>query len=73
MTDLFVTESNNQAKQAAYAAVERLKPEPTSLVEYQSRGHVIVIANSQAVVTNLDALESLGWANQSTYKRDYSV
>jgi len=60
MTDLFVSESKIQAREAAYAAVEKLKPQPTSVVEYKSRGHVIVIANSQAVVTNLDALESLG-------------
>ena len=64
MTDLFVSESKIQAKEAAYAAVEKLKPQPTSLVEYKSRGHVIVIANSQAMVANLDALESLGGPNQ---------
>ncbi|MFW2438373.1 MAG: hypothetical protein ACN4GR_03270, partial [Arenicellales bacterium] len=49
MTDLFVTDSKNQAKQVAYAAVERLKPEPTSLVEYQSRGHVVIIAATEAL------------------------
>ncbi len=49
MTGLFATKSNIQAKQAAYAAVEKLKPEPTSLVEYQSRGHVVIIADSRSI------------------------
>ncbi len=49
MTDLFVSESKLQAKEAAYAAVEKLKPQPTSLVEYQSRGHVVIIANSEVL------------------------
>ena len=49
MTGLFATQSNTQAKQAAYAAVEKLKPEPTSLVEYQSRGHVVIIADSRSI------------------------
>jgi len=64
MTDLFVTEANTKAREAAYAAVAQLKPEPTSVVEYSSRGHVIVIANSHAVVENLEALESLGGPNK---------
>ena len=46
MTDLFVSESKTQAKEAAYAAVEKLKPQPTSVVEYKSRGHVVIIAAS---------------------------
>ena len=45
MTDLFVSESKTQAKQAAYTAVQKLKPESTSLIEYKSRGHVVVIGN----------------------------
>ncbi|GAA0407286.1 4Fe-4S binding protein [Cocleimonas flava] len=47
MTDLFVSESKIQAKQAAYAAVEKLNPQPTSVVEYKSRGHVVIIAASE--------------------------
>ncbi len=49
MTDLFVTESKTQAKQAAYDAVAQLKPESTSLVEYQSRGHVVAIGDSETL------------------------
>ncbi len=49
MTDLFVSENKIQAKEMAYAAVEKLKPQPTSVVEYQSRGHVVIIAASSIV------------------------
>ncbi len=49
MTGVFATQSNIQAKQAAYAAVEQLKPQATSLVEYQSRGHVVIIADSKTL------------------------
>ena len=49
MTDLFVSESKTQAKQAAYAAVQQLKPESTSLVEYKSRGHVVIIGDSKVL------------------------
>ena len=49
MTDLFVSESKTQAKQAAYAAVEKLKPESTSLIEYKSRGHVVIIGNAKVL------------------------
>ena len=59
MSELFVTESNNRAQEIAYAAVAKLKPESTSLVEYRSRGHVIIIANSEALIAN-DELENLG-------------
>jgi len=59
MTDLFVSESKTQAKQAAYAAVEQLKPESTSLVEYKSRGHVVVIGDSNAVALLGDLPEPL--------------
>lgn len=57
MTDLFVSESKTQAKQVAYAAVQKLKPESTSLVEYKSRGHVVIIGSSKilALVGTLPA------------------
>jgi len=59
MTDLFVSESKTKAKQAAYAAVEELKPESTSLVEYKSRGHVVVIGDSNALSLLGDLAEPL--------------
>jgi len=59
MTDLFVSESKTQAKQAAYAAVEQLKPESTSLVEYKSRGHVVVIGDAEAIASLGDLPEPL--------------
>ncbi len=59
MTDLFVSESKSKAQQAAYAAVQQLKPESTSLVEYQSRGHVVVIGDSNAISMLGDLPESL--------------
>jgi len=49
MTDLFVSESKTQAKQAAYTAVQKLKPESTSLIEYKSRGHVVIIGDSKVL------------------------
>ena len=51
MTDLFVSESKTQAKQAAYAAVQILKPESTSLIEYKSRGHVVVIGDAKTIAS----------------------
>lgn len=59
MTDLFVSESKTQAKQAAYAAVQKLKPESTSLVEYKSRGHVVVIGDSTVIASLGDFPEPL--------------
>lgn len=47
----FMTESIRQAQEKAYAAVEKLKAEPTAVVEYQSRGHVILIGDSQALAS----------------------
>ncbi|MEH6456761.1 MAG: 4Fe-4S binding protein [Cocleimonas sp.] len=49
MTDLFVSESKTQAKTVAYEAVQKLKPESTSLIEYKSRGHVVVIGDAKAL------------------------
>lgn len=49
MSDLFATEASIKAREVAYAAVAKLKPESTSLIEYQSRGHVIIIANAEAL------------------------
>ncbi|MEJ2590194.1 MAG: 4Fe-4S binding protein [Candidatus Thiodiazotropha sp.] len=42
-------ESNRQAKSAALAAMERLSIEATGMVEYQSRGRVVVIGDNQAL------------------------
>ncbi len=53
MSDVFATQSNSDARKVAYAAVAKLKPESTSLIEYQSRGHVLIIAGSEE-------LEALG-------------
>ncbi|MGK0272426.1 MAG: ferredoxin [Cocleimonas sp.] len=49
MTDLFVSESKTQAKEAAYAAVQLLKPKSTPLIEYKSRGKVVVIGDSKVI------------------------
>jgi len=49
MSDSFASPEKIQAREVAYAAVEKLKPEATSIVEYQSRGHVVVIGDSQAL------------------------
>ena len=59
MTDLFVSESKAQAKQTAYAAVQKLKPESTSLIEYKSRGHVVIIGDSKAIALVSDLPEPL--------------
>ena len=48
MSDSFATIEKIKARDAAYFAVEKLKPESTSLVEYQSRGHVVVIGDAEA-------------------------
>ena len=49
MSDSCVSESKNTARQLAYEAVDKLTPESTSVVEYQSRGHVVVIGDTQAI------------------------
>lgn len=49
MTDSFASTEKVKAREIAYAAVAELKPEPTSVVEYQSRGHVVVIGDSTAL------------------------
>ncbi len=59
MTDLFVSESKTQAKQAAYNAVQKLKPESTSLIEYKSRGHVVIIGDSKVLASVGDLTEPL--------------
>jgi len=51
MTDSFASVEKMKASQAAYAAVDKLKPQTTSIVEYQSRGHVVVIGDSHAIET----------------------
>ena len=49
MSDSFTSKEKIHARDAAYLAVEKLKPESTSLVEYRSRGHVIIIGDSDLV------------------------
>ncbi|MEE9309621.1 MAG: 4Fe-4S binding protein [Cocleimonas sp.] len=49
MSDSFASAEKTQAREIAYEAVAKLKPEATSVVEYQSRGHVIIIGDSQAI------------------------
>lgn len=49
MTDSFASVEKLKASKAAYAAVKMLKPETTSIVEYQSRGKVIIIGDTQAI------------------------
>lgn len=49
MTDSFASAKKLTASKAAYAAVEILKPEATSIVEYQSCGHVAIIGDSQSL------------------------
>jgi len=50
MSDFFASPEKIQARETAYRAIETLKPEATSVVEYQSRGHVVIIANAQALL-----------------------
>lgn len=64
MSDLFVTENKNKAREIAYATVAKLTPESTSLIEYQSRGHVIIIANTEAILAN-DEIEHLSDSSRS--------
>ena len=45
--DHFASEGKQHAKQVAYTAVEKLKPSTTSVVEYRSKGHVLIIADAQ--------------------------
>jgi len=45
----FASENSIKAREVAYVAIEKLKPETTSVVEYQSRGHVVVIGDTQAL------------------------
>lgn len=49
MTDSFASMSTLKAQDAAYAAVEILHPESTSVVEYSSSGHVVIIGNSSSI------------------------
>lgn len=73
----FASASNIEARDIAYAAIEKLKPEATSVVEYQSRGQVVVIGDTQAL-KNLGELpknlskEVLEYKGQSP-KSDISI
>ena len=59
MTDSFASTEKRKASKAAYAAVEQLKTQATSIVEYQSRGHVIVIGTPQTLQKLGDLAEGL--------------
>jgi ferredoxin len=59
MSDSFASAEKIKAREIAYEAVAKLKPEATSVVEYQSRGHVVVIGDSQAIELFGDLPESL--------------
>ncbi len=59
MSDSFASAEKMQAREIAYEAVAKLKPDATSVVEYQSRGHVIIIADSQALKRFGDLPEGL--------------
>lgn len=56
----FVTESIRQAQEKAYATVKMLKTESTATVTYQSRGHVILIGDSEALMNFGELPESQG-------------
>lgn len=49
MSDSFASTEKIKAREVAYQAVAKLKPEATSVVEYQSLGHVVIIGDSQAL------------------------
>ncbi len=49
MSNTFTTADHIKAKEAAYAAIHNIKSAETSLVEYQSRGHVAIIGEVQAI------------------------
>jgi len=49
MTDSFASTHTLKAQDSAYAAVEMLNPESTSLVEYTSRGHVVIIGDAESI------------------------
>ena len=57
MSDTFSSPGRATAQSAAYAAVQELKNQPTSIVEYQSKGRVLVIGdtNALAAIDNLPA------------------
>jgi ferredoxin len=55
MSDAFSSADRAAAQSAAYAAVQELKNQPTSIVEYQSKGRVIVIGDTNALAA-LDKL-----------------
>ena len=49
MSDSFASVEKKAAREAAYMAVEKLKPEATSVIEYQSQGHVAIIGDTTAI------------------------
>ncbi|MFT5275668.1 MAG: ferredoxin [Saprospiraceae bacterium] len=59
MTDSFASNQKNSAREAAYAAVEVLNAKSTSMLEYQSRGHILVLGNKSAAGQYVDLPEPL--------------
>ncbi len=59
MTDSFASHEKNKAREAAYAAIEALSPQSTSMVEYQSRGRVLVLGETSAIANYADVPEPL--------------
>ncbi len=49
MSDSFASAEKIKAREIAYEAVAKLKPEATSVVEYQSSGHVVIIGDTQVI------------------------
>ena len=59
MSDSFSTASKIEAQQAAYAAAQKLTIEPTAVINYQSRGHVIILGNPDLIEKIGELPESL--------------
>jgi ferredoxin len=49
MSDLFASTEKLAAQTAAYDAAKRIAFKPTSVIEYQSKGHVTVIGNARSM------------------------
>ncbi len=59
MIDVFASEDKIRAQSAAYAAVKGQESRSTSIVEYRSKGHILVIGNSRMLNDWAEQLEGL--------------
>lgn len=59
MSDFFASSSKIAAQKSAYAAVKDISFTSTSIIEYQSKGHVLIIGNSSAISRLADLPEPL--------------